>query len=66
MTYSLHTLNNDRRADSPDGDLKPTGLRRFAQEIALADAAGAEILRQIGDVGFPVVLFKAHESPPMG
>ena len=35
MTYSLHTLNNDRRANSPDGDLKPTGFRRFAQEIAL-------------------------------
>ena len=35
MTYSLHTLTNDRRANSPDGDLKPTGFRRFAQEIAL-------------------------------
>ena len=35
MTYSLHTLNNDRQSNSPDGDLKPTGFRRFAQEIAL-------------------------------
>jgi S-DNA-T family DNA segregation ATPase FtsK/SpoIIIE len=35
MTYSLNTLNNDRRASSADGDHKPTGFRRFAQEIAL-------------------------------
>ena len=35
MTYSLHTLNNDRRSNASDGDLKPTGFRRFAQEIAL-------------------------------
>jgi S-DNA-T family DNA segregation ATPase FtsK/SpoIIIE len=35
MTYSLNTLNNDRRASGADGDAKPTGFRRFAQEIAL-------------------------------
>ncbi len=35
MTYSLNTLNNDRRASSADSDHKPTGFRRFAQEIAL-------------------------------
>ena len=32
MSYSLHTLNNDAR---PDPAAKPTGWRRFAQEIAL-------------------------------
>jgi S-DNA-T family DNA segregation ATPase FtsK/SpoIIIE len=35
MTYSLNTLNNDRRPSGTDGDAKPTGFRRFAQEIAL-------------------------------
>jgi S-DNA-T family DNA segregation ATPase FtsK/SpoIIIE len=35
MTYSLNTLKNDPRASSADGENKPTGLRRFAQEIAL-------------------------------
>ena len=35
MTYSLNTLKNDPRASSADGDHKPTGFRRFAQEIAL-------------------------------
>jgi len=28
-------LNNDRRPSGTDGDAKPTGFRRFAQEIAL-------------------------------
>ena len=32
MTYSLHTLQNDGNADAAP---KPTGWRRFAQEIAL-------------------------------
>ena len=32
MTYSLHTLQNDASADA---SAKPTGWRRFAQEIAL-------------------------------
>ena len=35
MTYSLNTLNNDRRPSRGDDDAKPTGFRRFAQEIAL-------------------------------
>ena len=35
MTYSLNTLKNDPRASTADGDHKPTGFRRFAQEIAL-------------------------------
>jgi DNA segregation ATPase FtsK/SpoIIIE, S-DNA-T family len=35
MTYSLNTLKNDPRASAADGDNKPTGFRRFAQEIAL-------------------------------
>jgi S-DNA-T family DNA segregation ATPase FtsK/SpoIIIE len=35
MTYSLNTLKNDPRASSADADNKPTGFRRFAQEIAL-------------------------------
>ncbi|PIT79236.1 DNA translocase FtsK [Limnohabitans sp. JirII-31] len=35
MTYSLNTLNNDRRPTRGDDDAKPTGFRRFAQEIAL-------------------------------
>ncbi len=35
MTYSLNTLKNDPRASSADADSKPTGFRRFAQEIAL-------------------------------
>ncbi len=35
MTYSLNTLNNDRRTSSADDDAKPTGFKRFAQEIAL-------------------------------
>ena len=35
MTYSLNTLKNDPRASSAEGDHKPTGFRRFAQEIAL-------------------------------
>ena len=35
MTYSLNTLKNDPRASSADADHKPTGFRRFAQEIAL-------------------------------
>jgi S-DNA-T family DNA segregation ATPase FtsK/SpoIIIE len=35
MTYSLNTLKNDPRAIAADGDNKPTGFRRFAQEIAL-------------------------------
>jgi len=35
MTYSLNTLKNDPRASSSDADHKPTGFRRFAQEIAL-------------------------------
>jgi S-DNA-T family DNA segregation ATPase FtsK/SpoIIIE len=35
MTYSLNTLKNDPRASAADGDHKPTGFRRFAQEIAL-------------------------------
>ena len=35
MTYSLNTLKNDPRASAADADHKPTGFRRFAQEIAL-------------------------------
>ena len=35
MTYSLNTLNNDRRTSGADDDAKPTGFKRFAQEIAL-------------------------------
>jgi S-DNA-T family DNA segregation ATPase FtsK/SpoIIIE len=35
MTYSLNTLKNDPRASAADGNKKPTGFRRFAQEIAL-------------------------------
>jgi S-DNA-T family DNA segregation ATPase FtsK/SpoIIIE len=35
MTYSLNTLKNDPRASAAAGDKKPTGFRRFAQEIAL-------------------------------
>jgi len=35
MTYSLNTLNNDRRTSGADADHKPTGFKRFAQEIAL-------------------------------
>ncbi|PUE32258.1 cell division protein FtsK [Limnohabitans sp. Jir61] len=35
MTYSLNTLKNDPRASAAEGDNKPTGFRRFAQEIAL-------------------------------
>jgi S-DNA-T family DNA segregation ATPase FtsK/SpoIIIE len=35
MTYSLNTLKNDPRASAADGETKPTGFRRFAQEIAL-------------------------------
>jgi S-DNA-T family DNA segregation ATPase FtsK/SpoIIIE len=35
MTYSLNTLTHDRRPSGADGDAKPTGFRRFAQEIAL-------------------------------
>ncbi len=35
MTYSLNTLKNDPRAASADGEHKPTGFRRFTQEIAL-------------------------------
>ena len=35
MTYSLNTLKNDPRASVTDGEHKPTGFRRFAQEIAL-------------------------------
>jgi S-DNA-T family DNA segregation ATPase FtsK/SpoIIIE len=35
MTYSLNTLKNDPRATTADADRKPTGFRRFAQEIAL-------------------------------
>ena len=35
MTYSLNTLQNDPRASSAEGENKPTGFRRFAQEIAL-------------------------------
>ena len=35
MTYSLNTLHNDRRPSRGDDDAKPTGFRRFAQEIAL-------------------------------
>ncbi|MEN9713006.1 MAG: hypothetical protein RLY90_1267, partial [Pseudomonadota bacterium] len=34
MTYSLHTLTNDRRAGA-EAAPEPTGFRRFAQEIAL-------------------------------
>ncbi|MFM8510584.1 MAG: DNA translocase FtsK 4TM domain-containing protein, partial [Betaproteobacteria bacterium] len=32
MSYSLHTLTNDAKTDAT---VKPTGWRRFAQEIAL-------------------------------
>ncbi len=35
MTYSLNTLKNDPRSLASDKDAKPTGFRRFAQEIAL-------------------------------
>jgi S-DNA-T family DNA segregation ATPase FtsK/SpoIIIE len=35
MTYSLNTLKNDPRPMNSDTDNKPTGFRRFAQEIAL-------------------------------
>jgi S-DNA-T family DNA segregation ATPase FtsK/SpoIIIE len=35
MTYSLNTLTNDRRTPGADDDAKPTGFKRFAQEIAL-------------------------------
>jgi S-DNA-T family DNA segregation ATPase FtsK/SpoIIIE len=35
MTYSLNTLKNDPRATPAEGENKPTGFRRFAQEIAL-------------------------------
>ncbi len=35
MTYSLNTLKNDTRPTRSDADAKPTGFRRFAQEIAL-------------------------------
>ncbi len=35
MTYSLNTLKNDPRSMNSDSVNKPTGFRRFAQEIAL-------------------------------
>ena len=35
MTYSLNTLKNDPRASVAGSEPKPTGFRRFAQEIAL-------------------------------
>ena len=35
MTYSLNTLKNDPRASAAEVEAKPTGFRRFAQEIAL-------------------------------